>query len=136
MARQPAPPTPSKRLAAAVRAARTAQGLTQRQLAERGGIRPLTVLTTERGDRTPRPATLAALERGLGWTPGTAQAILAGAEPPMPGTSPPPGPPAVRTADSDTVDLAALAHQITSMQHVLVRVARHLGVDLSDLDGA
>jgi len=73
-------------LSRAVRAERQAQGLTQRDLAQRAGISPLTVIAAEKGEVEPRPLTLNRLDRGLGWELGTASSILA-----MTGVAPPPG---------------------------------------------
>jgi len=72
-------------LAKAMRAERQAQGATLKQVAQRGGTSALTVMNAEKGQPL-RPFTLAALDRGLGWAPGTAAGILAGTKPPAPGS--------------------------------------------------
>lgn len=83
--------TPRERLGRTIRAERTAQRLSQRALADRAGVAPLTVLYAEKG-RPAKLRTLLAIERALGWEDGTAEAVLAGASPPEPGTSRPPAP--------------------------------------------
>ena len=75
-------------LAKAVRAERQAQGATLKHVAARGGTSALTVMNAEKGQPL-RPFTLVALDRGLGWPPGTAAGILAGTKPPQPGSGTP-----------------------------------------------
>ncbi len=48
-----------------VRELRDERGLTQRQLAERAGVSPMTVSRTERGNHAPSTNTLAKLAGGL-----------------------------------------------------------------------
>lgn len=70
------------RLADYVRTARDEKGWSQADLAERAGIGLSTVQLLERGvHRTRMPTTFPAVERVLGWAPGTGRAVLLGAEP-------------------------------------------------------
>lgn len=123
-----------------MRTERAAQGLSQRDAATRGGISTLTWSQVELAKTKPRDFTLAGIERGLGWPPGTAAGVMAGAEPPPPGTSPGPTSLPSGFVDDETVDLAAevaaVRAESAATHALLLRVARHLGVDLSDLDGA
>ncbi|WP_336794296.1 helix-turn-helix transcriptional regulator [Gordonia malaquae] len=65
---------PPETLGNAVRARREELGLTYQQIAEQGGPSSPTMLTIEQGRRGKlRPATLAKLDRVLGWEPGTAE---------------------------------------------------------------
>lgn len=86
-----------KRLAEAVRGRRHWLGLSQEGLADRGGPSHRVVRQIESGKPPTKPsdATLAKLERGLGWNQGTAQAILNGTAPDDPnrwvGVATPPG---------------------------------------------
>lgn len=119
-------PTPQQRLGEAVRAARQAQRQTQRFAAGLGGISPLTWMAAEKGEKVPRELTLVGIERGLGWAPGTAKAVMAGADPPDPGAIPAssttaPGPP------EDRLD---------RLEGKLDAIARHLGVKYEDDRGA
>lgn len=102
-----------RRLAAAARAERLAQSATLRQVAERGGPPTITLVAVEKGEKVPRAFTLTALDRGLGWPPGTAQGILGGAEPPPPGS----GEPAEPAPDSE-------ANPAPELAAVLERLAR------------
>jgi len=102
MARSPL--SPLQQLAQAVRAERQAQGLTQRELSQRAGMSPLTVIAVEKGEVEPRSLTLNRLDRGLGWELGTASSILAGK-----GVAPPPGsghPVALVSGSEPETDLA------------------------------
>lgn len=70
------------RLADYVRAARTALGLTQRELAAKAGIGFTTVqLLESAAPRTRLPDTIPAVEAALGWAPGSARSVLLGGEP-------------------------------------------------------
>lgn len=71
------------KLAAAIRAAREARGLTQAALAERAGVSENTVQNLEDVSRRPSrmPQSLAKVEPHLGWAAGSAGAILQGGEP-------------------------------------------------------
>lgn len=70
------------KLAAAVRAAREAQGLTQVALAELAGISEGSVQNLESGDpRTRIPPSINRVEPHLGWATGSGRAILDGGEP-------------------------------------------------------
>jgi DNA-binding XRE family transcriptional regulator len=71
------------KLAAAIRAAREARGLTQAALAERAGVSENTVQNLEDVNRRPSrmPQSLAKVEPHLGWAAGSAGAILHGGEP-------------------------------------------------------
>ena len=71
-----------KRLADYVRTARDERSWSQAELAEQAGIGLSTVALLERGAyRTRIPNTVPAVERALGWAPGSARAVLAGGEP-------------------------------------------------------
>ncbi|GAA1065302.1 helix-turn-helix transcriptional regulator [Streptomyces asiaticus] len=71
-----------KRLADAVRAARTALGMTQVELADAAGVAEATVQNLEGGkDRNRLPTSLPRVERALRWGPGSGAAILNGGEP-------------------------------------------------------
>lgn len=71
-----------ERLADMVRRRREALGLTQVQLAERTGLTDTTIGNLEGGRRFKRvPASVPAVEQGLGWAPGSARVVLAGGEP-------------------------------------------------------
>jgi transcriptional regulator with XRE-family HTH domain len=70
------------RLAAAIRSAREARGLTQVALAELADISEGSVQNLESGDaRTRIPPSLAKVEPHLGWASGAGRAILDGGEP-------------------------------------------------------
>jgi transcriptional regulator with XRE-family HTH domain len=70
------------KLAAAIRAAREARGLTQLALAELAGISEGSVQNLEKGDpRSRMPQSLAKIEPHLGWAEGSGRAILDGREP-------------------------------------------------------
>jgi len=69
-------------LATAIRAAREARHLSQVALAELAGVSESTVQNLESGKPRPRvPKTLPQLEPHLGWSAGSAVAILNGGEP-------------------------------------------------------
>ena len=71
-----------RRLADAATARRAQLSLTQIEVAQAGPLSLDRVQAIEGAKRsTYRPATLAALERALGWTYGSVQAILDGGEP-------------------------------------------------------
>ena len=75
------------RLGVAIRDARKATGLGQRELAERARMSRSTVQYLEAG-RVPTgrdPHSLPAIERALGWPPGTALAVAEGADAPKSG---------------------------------------------------
>ena len=78
-----------ERLAGAIRERRQALGMTQQQLAEAAGVTRTTIKNLE-GARQPTkrpPASLPAVEHALGWTLGSARAILDGDKPtPIAGT--------------------------------------------------
>jgi len=72
------------RLGKFVRERRTRLGLSQRDVAERGGPSDTTQQRIEAGEWRPGrgvSTTLEKLDRGLGWKPGSASRILAGGEP-------------------------------------------------------
>ncbi|MFE5602715.1 multiprotein-bridging factor 1 family protein [Streptomyces coelicoflavus] len=74
------------RLGERIRTERERLGLSQEDFAERVGVSPSSVLSAEQG-RVPQrrwPYTLSTIEKGIGWAPGTMQAILAGEEPAPP----------------------------------------------------
>jgi len=98
-------------LATAVRAERQAQGATLKQVAERGGTSALTVMNAEKAQPL-RPFTLAALDRGLGWPPGTAAGILAGAKPPHPGS----GTPAQDNTPAPASDTAGFSERLARVE--------------------
>lgn len=70
------------RLARAVRTHRAALGLTQKEAAVQGGISEGAWRGAERGEKIPRPQTLAAVCRVLGWPADAAQKIIDGGAPP------------------------------------------------------
>lgn len=71
-----------QRLGAYIRAARSACGLTSTQAAAQASISPTTLGEIERGTSAPRRAlTYAAIEKVVGWAPGSVSQILAGGEP-------------------------------------------------------
>lgn len=72
-----------QRLGREVRQRRIKLGLTQEEVAERGGPSTTTQTGIERADTpTPSPSTLKKLDKGLGWITGSARALLyQGAEP-------------------------------------------------------
>lgn len=83
-------------LAAAIRSAREARGLTQPKLAELAGVSEGSVQNLESGKpRNRMPQTLAKIEPHLGWAAGSGRAILDGGEP-------------TPVAADDTEDLAAV----------------------------
>lgn len=70
------------KLAAAIRAAREARGLTQPQLAELAGISEGSVQNLESGKpRSRMPQTLTKVEPHLGWAIGSGRVVLHGGEP-------------------------------------------------------
>lgn len=71
------------RLGLAIKARREELGLTTQQaLADAAGVTRQTVQSLESGkQRTRMPATIAPIEKALGWEPGTAARILAGDDP-------------------------------------------------------
>ncbi|MGW5636696.1 helix-turn-helix domain-containing protein [Streptomyces sp. NPDC003832] len=71
------------RLAAAIRAAREARGLSQVALAELAGISEGSVQNLEDPERRPSrmPQSLSKVEPHIGWTTGSGSAVLAGGEP-------------------------------------------------------
>jgi transcriptional regulator with XRE-family HTH domain len=70
------------RLAAAVRSARDARGLSQTALAELAGVSEGSIQNLESGKpRSRMPQTVARVEPHLGWAEGSARAILDGGEP-------------------------------------------------------
>ena len=78
-----------QRLADYVIAGRVALGMRDRRaLAAATGITERTLGKLENGQRV-SASTLGAIENRLGWTPGTARRILAGAEPGIPGQTGP-----------------------------------------------
>lgn len=106
------------RLAAALRSEREAQGATQKEVAERGGIGVLTVLNAEQG-RPLRAFSLRGLDAGLGWPRGTAARILDGAEPPPVGSGQP--------RDLEEREPAApAARDVTAVLERLVRIEAKL----------
>jgi transcriptional regulator with XRE-family HTH domain len=73
-----------KRLSGAVRAARSARGLSQEEFAEAAGISKSSLQTIERGNEFTRiPGSVYKIEAYLDeWPQGTAERILAGGDPP------------------------------------------------------
>ncbi|MFI6986111.1 helix-turn-helix domain-containing protein [Embleya sp. NPDC050154] len=72
-----------KRLGNFVRAARSARGLNQDELAELAGVSRATLQVIERGVGFTRiPASVFRLENTFDWGPGVVQDILAGGDPP------------------------------------------------------
>lgn len=70
------------RLADAIRRRREALGFTQVQLAKLAEVTDTTIRNLEGGREFRRPpASLPAVERALGWSPGSARTILAGGDP-------------------------------------------------------
>ena len=71
------------RLAAAIKAAREARGMTQVELADAAGVVETTVQNLEDENRTyaRTPPSLKHIERALGWAPGSVTAVLEGGEP-------------------------------------------------------
>jgi transcriptional regulator with XRE-family HTH domain len=72
-----------ERLGKLVRERRLALDLSQRDAAARAGISNQTWLNVENG-RSANQRSLAKIERALGWSPGSIDAILAGTPPPSP----------------------------------------------------
>ncbi|RSD21964.1 hypothetical protein [Amycolatopsis eburnea] len=71
-----------KRLASYVIDARTAAGFpVRRTFAKHIVVSDKTLQRLELDHMAIRPAKLAAIERGVGWAPGSAEAVLAGGEP-------------------------------------------------------
>src|ERR1700758_4012434 len=69
-------------LATALRGRRKALRLTQEELADQAGVHTATVKDYEAGKvYTRMPKSWGALERVLGWAPGSARAVLEGSEP-------------------------------------------------------
>lgn len=82
-----------ERLARYVHQWRTRQGLTQREVTERGGPSDTLLSLIEAGDWRPGRGvgrTLEKLDRGMGWEPGSASRTLAGGEPAEDGAESPP----------------------------------------------
>jgi transcriptional regulator with XRE-family HTH domain len=76
------PETPQERVARYVRARREELGLTQEDVATRGGPSTATLRLIEGASlTTPRPKSLRQLETALYWGPGSALAIYRGGEP-------------------------------------------------------
>lgn len=90
------------KLAAAIRAAREARGLTQVALAELAGISEGSVQNLESGDpRTRIPPSLTKIEPHVGWATGSGRAILDGGDAsPAPATGEPSGD---RRGDKDKI---------------------------------
>jgi transcriptional regulator with XRE-family HTH domain len=73
-----------KRLATAIKTAREAAGMTQRDLAEKAGIAVGSVQNLESGQARARmPQSLAKIEKALSWAGGSGVAILDGASGPV-----------------------------------------------------
>lgn len=71
-----------ERLARAIRASRTRLRLTQKELAEQAGVAQNTIKNLEAGRfYATRPRKLPDVARALGWTPRSADDVLAGGEP-------------------------------------------------------
>jgi transcriptional regulator with XRE-family HTH domain len=88
------------KLAAAIRSAREARGLSQASLAELAGVSEGSVQNLEGGKpRSRMPQTLAKIEPHLGWAEGSARAVLDGGEPTL--ALPPRGAPGSPAADKD-----------------------------------
>ena len=87
-------------LAAAIRSAREARGLSQVDLAELAGISEGSVQNLESGrPRNRMPQTLAKIEPHLGWAAGSGRAILEGGEP-------------TPAAADDSADIAAVEDKL------------------------
>ncbi len=77
------------RLGHAIEAARDAKGMTQVALAVAADVSESTIQNLEAGKaRVRQPPSVKKVEAALGWTPGSADAVLAGGDP----TTAPPGP--------------------------------------------
>jgi transcriptional regulator with XRE-family HTH domain len=134
-------PTPGpedlRRLARAVFAERDAQKASQRVMAQRADVSPLTWISVEKAKAPPRPTTLAAVDRGLGWPEGTAAAVLGGAEPPEPGTHVPqesvgsPTSAAPNRLDEMFEELALLRGAVGRMETLVERMDRRVGALLA-----
>ena len=72
------------RLGKALQQARLAQGLDQKELAGRAGVSLSSVQNAEAGavPKTRMPYTVPAIASALGWSTGTVESVLDGAEPP------------------------------------------------------
>lgn len=78
------PQTPDAwaRLGYRIRAERERQGVTRKELADRAGVSPGSVQSAEKG-AVPRgrwPQTLSAIEKALGWGPGSMRSVLEGGD--------------------------------------------------------
>lgn len=72
-----------QRLATAVVRERSLRGLPAYKAAALAGVSPVTWARIENGERV-QTAKLAGVDRVFHWEPGTAEAILAGQDPPLP----------------------------------------------------
>ncbi|MEU6657832.1 helix-turn-helix transcriptional regulator [Streptomyces sp. NPDC046821] len=89
-----------KRLAEAIRDVRKARGWRQEDLAEAAGIGYSTVQRAESSDGyKTMPLTIDKIERTLGWTPGSARAVLEGGTPTL--LTPPAAAPVPPAADTE-----------------------------------
>lgn len=104
-----------------MRERRHALGLTQAEAAAAGGLSEPVWGLLERGQQErPRARSLAAVERALRWAPGSAQAVIDGADP----TEGEPAPP-ITTDDR----LGRLEDELASLRSLLELVARQVGVE-------
>lgn len=74
----------AERLAEAVIALRAERSLSQEDLAALCGIALKTVQRIEKGRVAPRATTFGAIDRGAGWKPGSARALVRDGTPPQP----------------------------------------------------
>ena len=107
-----------RQLAERVRADRLSAGLTQAQAAARGGCATETWKAAEKGKKVPREFTMAAIERALGWAPGTASALVRGEEAPAVAQ------PSVNTEVADSLrairaDLAEIKRRLSAVLALL-----------------
>lgn len=105
------------RFGQAVRAARVGAGLSQEAAARRGGISVVSWGAVERGRRSPGDRSLAAIERGVGWSSGTATRVWAGGKPPRPPKPPIEPPPA---------DLGQVVERLDRLEQLVAEVLRRL----------
>lgn len=78
-----------RRVRVAVQAEMATRGWNQQQLIDASGLDRSTLGDFLDGKRWPQTRTLGAIEKAIGWRPGTIAGVLEGAEPPTPGDAPP-----------------------------------------------
>jgi hypothetical protein len=122
-------------LAAAVRARRHDLRLPQYLVHYRGGPPPATLRKIERGNPV-YGTTLGRLDRALGWSAGTALALLRDQPPPPPDPPPPPPPPPPGEGDTTVAMMLATAMRTDELyalaHHVLDELARRHRVHPDD----